>query len=304
MAAAFVPAGSPAARRRAWLALLIWQKPNLLLLDEPTNHLDLEMRDALDRGAAGLRGRDGHRCRTTGHPLRATCDRFLLVDGGRIQPFDGDLDDYRDWFASRRAEAAAAACPDQAADKAARKADRAQAAADRQARLVARRPLVKERGADRQAHGGVEQGEGRARREVLPTRRCTGPQAAGAGAQHKRQAELAERIGGRAALARSCTRRWRRSRRIEQDRVRLAALYRGPTATASAGNGAGADGVRRRCVERRQIAMTASGLDAQARSRASRSPDLRLCRAPGRREYSGTRRQGRYRRGTASGGAM
>ena len=35
--------------------------------------------------------------------LRATCDRFVLVDGGRIQPFDGDLDDYRDWLASRRA---------------------------------------------------------------------------------------------------------------------------------------------------------------------------------------------------------
>ena len=77
--------------------------------------------------------------------LRATCDRFLLVDDGRLTPFDGDLDDYKSWLAQRRAfDAAAAQCPDRAADKASRKADRESAAADRQARLVARRPLVKE----------------------------------------------------------------------------------------------------------------------------------------------------------------
>lgn len=78
--------------------------------------------------------------------LRATCDRFLLVDGGRVQVFDGDLDDYRDWLAIRRAEASAAAqCPQRNADKASRKADREQAASERQSRLAARRPLVKER---------------------------------------------------------------------------------------------------------------------------------------------------------------
>ena len=77
--------------------------------------------------------------------LRATCDRFLLVDDGRLQPFDGDLDDYKSWLAQRRAaDAVANQCPDKAADKATRKADREQAAADRQARLVARRPLLKE----------------------------------------------------------------------------------------------------------------------------------------------------------------
>ncbi len=32
------------------------------------------------------------------HLLRATTDQFLIVADGRLQPFDGDLDDYRDWL--------------------------------------------------------------------------------------------------------------------------------------------------------------------------------------------------------------
>ena len=181
-------------KARLVLAMIVWQRPNLLLLDEPTNHLDLEMRHALTmalqdyEGAMVLVSHDRAL-------LRATCDRFLLVDGGRIQPFDGDLDDYRDWLASRRAEvAAAAACPDQAADKAARKADRAQAAADRQARLAARRPLVKELEQidKRMAAWNKEKAELDAR--LADPALYTGPQAGEVPALNKRQAELAERI--------------------------------------------------------------------------------------------------------------
>jgi ATP-binding cassette, subfamily F, member 3 len=131
-------------KSRLALALLIWRRPNLLLLDEPTNHLDLEMRHALTLALQDYVGG----MVIVSHDralLRATCDRFLLVDGGRLTPFDGDLDDYKDWLAQRRAQAAAAAqCPDRAADKAARKAEREQSAAERQARLAARRPLLKE----------------------------------------------------------------------------------------------------------------------------------------------------------------
>jgi len=32
------------------------------------------------------------------HLLRATTDQFLIVANGRLRPFDGDLDDYRDWL--------------------------------------------------------------------------------------------------------------------------------------------------------------------------------------------------------------
>ncbi len=131
-------------KSRLALALLIWGKPNLLLLDEPTNHLDLEMRHAL---TLALQDYEGGMV-IVSHDralLRATCDRFLLVDDGRLQPFDGDLDDYKAWLAQKRsADAAAAQCPDKAADKASRKAEREAAAADRQARLAARRPLLKE----------------------------------------------------------------------------------------------------------------------------------------------------------------
>lgn len=132
-------------KSRLALALMIWQRPNLLLLDEPTNHLDLEMRHAL---TLALQDYDGGMVLVSHDRalLRASCDRLLLVDAERLQPFDGDLDDYRDWLAEKRAQAAEAAkCPDRAADKAARKADREQSAAERQARLAARRPLVKER---------------------------------------------------------------------------------------------------------------------------------------------------------------
>ena len=35
------------------------------------------------------------------HLLRVTVDTLLLVDGGGVAPFDGDLDDYPAWLAAR-----------------------------------------------------------------------------------------------------------------------------------------------------------------------------------------------------------
>ena len=37
------------------------------------------------------------------HLLRSVCDDLWLVDGGRLQTFDGDLDDYPAWLARRKA---------------------------------------------------------------------------------------------------------------------------------------------------------------------------------------------------------
>ncbi len=88
-------------KARLALALLVWQRPNLLLLDEPTNHLDLDMRHALTlalqdyHGALIVVSHDRHL-------LRTVTDEFLLVADGRAQPFDGDLDDYRDWLNERQ----------------------------------------------------------------------------------------------------------------------------------------------------------------------------------------------------------
>ncbi|MBI2308385.1 MAG: ATP-binding cassette domain-containing protein [Rhodocyclales bacterium] len=133
-------------KSRLALALLIWKKPNLLLLDEPTNHLDLEMREALTlalneyEGGVVLVSHDRHL-------LRTTADTLLLVADGKAAPFDGDLDDYAGWLAAQREAAKAPTgdvAADRAADKAARIAAREQAAADRQAMLAKRRPLLKE----------------------------------------------------------------------------------------------------------------------------------------------------------------
>ena len=84
-------------KARLALALIVWQRPNLLLLDEPTNHLDLETREALTMALAQFEGTlvlVSH----DRHLLRATTDQFLIVADGRLQPFDGDLDDYKDWL--------------------------------------------------------------------------------------------------------------------------------------------------------------------------------------------------------------
>lgn len=88
-------------KARLVLALLVYQNPNLLLLDEPTNHLDLEMRHALSvalqdyQGAIVVVSHDRHL-------LRSVTDQLLLVSGGKVQPFDGDLDDYRLWLAEQK----------------------------------------------------------------------------------------------------------------------------------------------------------------------------------------------------------
>ncbi|MDQ7970664.1 MAG: ATP-binding cassette domain-containing protein [Oxalicibacterium faecigallinarum] len=102
-------------KARLALALIVWQRPNLLLLDEPTNHLDLETREALTMALAQFEGTlvlVSH----DRHLLRATTDQFIIVADGRLQPFDGDLDDYKDWLfktklAAKNTEAAGTVAP-------------------------------------------------------------------------------------------------------------------------------------------------------------------------------------------------
>ncbi|HET7198462.1 MAG TPA: ATP-binding cassette domain-containing protein [Burkholderiales bacterium] len=82
-------------KARLALALIVWQRPNLLLLDEPTNHLDLETREALAVALAQFEGTlvlVSH----DRHLLRATTEQLLVVRDGRVEAFDGDLDEYRD----------------------------------------------------------------------------------------------------------------------------------------------------------------------------------------------------------------
>ncbi len=130
-------------KARLALALLVWQRPNLLLLDEPTDHLDLDMRHALTlalqdyQGALIVVSHDRHL-------LRTVTDEFLLVADGRAQPFDGDLDDYRDWInerqrtASREAESRTTGNSNSALE---RREQKRQDAERRQQQAIKRRPL-------------------------------------------------------------------------------------------------------------------------------------------------------------------
>ncbi|MFC5462164.1 ATP-binding cassette domain-containing protein [Massilia niabensis] len=108
-------------KARLALALIVWQRPNLLLLDEPTNHLDLETREALTLALAQFEGTlvvVSH----DRHLLRATTDQFIIVADGRLQPFDGDLDDYKDWLFKTKLGKGTEALPGAAAAAAAAKA--------------------------------------------------------------------------------------------------------------------------------------------------------------------------------------
>ena len=128
-------------KARLTLALIVRDRPNLLLLDEPTNHLDIEMREALTEA---LQDYDGALIVVAHdrHLLRATADELWLVAGGSVQPFDGDLDDYRAWVLNRardgaRRRDARAARP--AADRRMQKREEAEV---RQQRADRRKPLL------------------------------------------------------------------------------------------------------------------------------------------------------------------
>ena len=130
-------------RSRLALAMLVRRRPNLLLLDEPTNHLDLEMRHALTRALAEYEGS----LVVVSHDralLRTVCDGFLLVADGRAGEFDGDVDDYLAWLAARRASSGTAIAAPAVAGREERRVQRETAAAERQARIARRRPLVRE----------------------------------------------------------------------------------------------------------------------------------------------------------------
>ena len=118
-------------KARLALALIAWGRPNLLLLDEPTNHLDLEMRLALTMalqefsGAVLVVSHDRHL-------LKSTTDNFFLVADGKVEEFDGDLEDYARWLVDYRQRNAPVSTTPVNPDKTDKKAQRQAAAALRQ----------------------------------------------------------------------------------------------------------------------------------------------------------------------------
>ena len=130
-------------KARLLLALATFDAPHLVILDEPTNHLDIDSRAALIEaindypGAVILVSHDRYL-------LEACADRLWLVAGGRVTPFDGDLDDYVTFVLSERGGKTGT-------DKAAAQSDRAQArkaAADKRAETAPLRKRVQKAEAD------------------------------------------------------------------------------------------------------------------------------------------------------------
>ena len=81
-------------KARLSLLLATLDAPHMLILDEPTNHLDIESREALVEaltdytGAVILVSHDMHL-------LSLVADRLWLVKDGRVAPYEGDLESYR-----------------------------------------------------------------------------------------------------------------------------------------------------------------------------------------------------------------
>ena len=118
-------------KKRVALAQALVARPDVLLLDEPTNHLDLEMRLALTMalqefsGAVLVVSHDRHL-------LKSTTDNFFLVADGKVEEFDGDLEDYARWLVDYRVRQAAPNSAESNLDKTDKRAQRQVAAALRQ----------------------------------------------------------------------------------------------------------------------------------------------------------------------------
>jgi ATP-binding cassette, subfamily F, member 3 len=120
-------------KARLLLGLATFEGPHLVVLDEPTNHLDIDSRAALIEaindysGAVILVSHDRFL-------LEACVDRLWLVANGEVNPFEGDLDDYRRLVLGGSASSA----PERngAAEARASRADLRRAAAEKRSELA------------------------------------------------------------------------------------------------------------------------------------------------------------------------
>ena len=196
-------------KARLVLAMLVWQRPNLLLLDEPTNHLDLTTREALSIALNEFEGT----VLLVSHDralLREVCDEFWLVSGGRVQPFDGDLDDYQRWLLEvSRAVARGEAAPQwqRPADEPAAAPRATAAAAPREDRQAERRARARRADDTRPLRVELQQIEARLAR--LAAEKSEAEAAlSGTGAADADFAELGRRLAHIGAETQALEERW------------------------------------------------------------------------------------------------
>jgi len=89
-------------RMRVSLAKALFAAPSLLLLDEPTNHLDLETVDCLVTALRNFKG--GVMVITHNMSLiNAVCREIWVIEGGEVNVFHGEFEEYRDELAEKLA---------------------------------------------------------------------------------------------------------------------------------------------------------------------------------------------------------
>jgi ATP-binding cassette subfamily F protein 3 len=88
-------------KSRLLFAMMSYDAPHLILLDEPTNHLDMDARAGL---VQALNGYSGAVILVSHDPsmVEKVADRLWIVKDGACQPYDGDLDAYRQLVVDER----------------------------------------------------------------------------------------------------------------------------------------------------------------------------------------------------------
>jgi ATP-binding cassette, subfamily F, member 3 len=89
-------------KARLTIANIILHRPNIIFLDEPTNHLDMQMREELASSIQDFNGA----VVIVSHDkflLQSVVDEFYLIDNGKLDPFNGDLEEYHQFLLKKEA---------------------------------------------------------------------------------------------------------------------------------------------------------------------------------------------------------
>ena len=81
-------------KSRVALSIITWKLPHIVIMDEPTNHLDMETIDALIGATQNFQGGMivvSHDV----HFLGSICKELWVVGDGKIERFEGSVEDYK-----------------------------------------------------------------------------------------------------------------------------------------------------------------------------------------------------------------
>jgi ATP-binding cassette subfamily F protein 3 len=106
---------------RLQIARAVWLDANFLILDEPTNHLDIESREAVEEALLDFQGA----VLLVSHDrwfLEKVAERIVLVEGGKLLPYEGSFSEFWRDLGSTRGQRTAQRAPEDRAASIARSA--------------------------------------------------------------------------------------------------------------------------------------------------------------------------------------